>query len=579
MKPTNNDSNIDNSIPKILLNFSIDADDYLEMAMEHMKKSDLESAILFLNNAFQVGKDKCKALGLMMEVYFRKKDYRLAYESACELLSTYKLDADSRARASEILVYSLIKLGKSMAGLFYMAGPGKDIRISQFQQSTEKALENAYSELPDIFNLPKERIKFADQQRLDYNFATFQRAFDLYKNHESAQALRLIESMYETDFEFANREILRGHCLIDLGRYEEAFDVLADVFDKDPRRGDVLFKMCDLVDQYRPELVKMAESLVVCEDPKNEDGAFLLENAVYSASVLELDDLARKWTEILCKMEPNNYKYQMLKAFAMWNVGEKEQAKDLLFGALYKMRWRYPVEYIEKLRFPKRIPIEDRAFPEVLCKKLEILLKKELSNFDERLKDSDFVEALVFLLIQDDYTLDTKTSNAIESSDSPELIKIAKRVCAYPCKPQDHQRWLVGEVLLQKSPKGTILFNKNNYISKVKLRVPKSYDDYVPDLQDSYRQSFAFLCDTDESFLSKLDEVFETMHEEKLYKLFPSTIPLSHIVTYAFLSKFLPDELNNFCIYYGVRVPVVKEIADGFFMLMGEDYGDDDDED
>lgn len=568
MKTKNN--NESNNIMK----FSIKAEDYLRMAKERLEKSDSDTAITFSNNAFELAENKKDSLMLLTQSYFQKEDYDLTLETACELLALYDLNIKEKRTLAEMIACSLINTKRPLAGLYFLALCGFSSTDPHFSPKSLKTIDLAYNDVPNIFDYFEDmcRIKFADEERNEYNVSTYVRVLKLFQEQDYAQALQLVDSMYDNDKDSIGIAELRGRCFVELGRYEEAFSILSEIFKKDHKRGDILFELTRLGEPFRDEVVKLAETLEI------SDVSFFMERAIYSAYVLELDDLALYLTEKNCEIEENSYKYKMLKAFALWNVGEKKQAKDELFTLLYKMRARYPVEYIKKIRFPKRIPLSANVFPDVLCKRLENLIKKDLADFDEKLQDPDFVDAMVFLLTQDNYCPDNKIIIAISESNSPALIPITKRVCAFPCFVQDNQRWLISRLLMNNVQGETIYFDKRGFFTKIDLVLPESFDKYDNDLKEEYAQAFSLLCELDSYCFEKLCNVFEVIHSDKTLRVCSDSIPLSYVVTYAIFSIYASDLRDDFCNYHQIDIPAIKEYAKVIWEILGED-GDDDEED
>lgn len=543
-----------------VFDFSISVSDYLKMADEYAEKGDFNSALIFASNAYALSVDKKEPLLTLAELYYQNGDYGVALDVACEVFSIYDLTVEERKTIIEIIPTSLIKEKKVFAGLYFLSKHG--IQPTNISREDISEIDDSYS-ADDEERESVPPLKFADEKRSEYNKETFLRACDLYNKKEFVDALRLVESMYDEEYDRADRTKLRARCLMELGEKDKSFELLKGLYERDRKNGDLLWEMLPLGPKYYPDITSLIEKFEI------SDNDYAMERAAIVANELELDDLALYISEKAVENSPNNTKMRITAALAEWNAGDKENAKKSLMSVLYGLRYRYPVEYIKKLRFPSRFGFEFFELPQSLVKKLSNAINKELDNFDGKLSDPDFADALVFLLTNDDCELSEGLIEVIEKSKNPELKNIVKRVCIHLCSDTNVQKWLIDSVLLDKYPYGFVTLNTEGFLLSVDLKVPKSYEKFPDFLKFEYRFAFTMLAELDGKFVTQLCDAFEAVFVDELAGIFPEDIPISHVISYALVSKYAPLILGDFTRCNDINAKVVKQYAEGLLDLLG----------
>lgn len=540
------------------LTFTIDYTDCYNMAVEYMELQEYQSALTLANNAYSQSPTR-EILLLLAEIYTKLHNYEMALNCVSAFLYQYNPTPDEVDSLLESAPKSLRATDRIFSCISFLTKFGAADRLPDVSFNVLKDEIDRLMSIDDY----DENLYFSDDERIDYNQKALREATNYANNGEYQKAIDVISDMYDQEtVGRENRKTLLASCYLEIGEKQKAFEIFKDLYLNDKTNSGYLADILCLGDEYKEELKDLLNQFVVT------DNSTSLQRAAAVASELGDDEKAFELVNRLYYTNKGNVHYEVMRAFAMWNLGKTEEAKKYFMQVMYANRIYYPVEFFKGLRYPDRFSLDFIELPKEILKKLYDKVKRGLNDFDENIKSPEYRQAFFYVLTSPDDLFDlTSLMSELDNSESREVIPLLKKVISDLTLPKYVQKFAL-HLIMYKCRKGNIVMNNDGVYVQISLKTPPSYDDFSEELKHEYCYAFSILAEFDEKFGKRLTKVFEKIYLRKYFELFPKAYTLAETVTYMIIMEGAPMFLKSFCRENLMNLETVRPMAASLSKLL-----------
>lgn len=540
------------------ISFSISKNDYIEMANDCLDNDEFNEAIMHANNAYDLGKDR-ELFFIMPQAYYSLDNQEMALACVAELMASYRPTRVDLEYLSGCIAGCLDDRGRHLAAFHFLNvyGTNEDFEI------TETMIEDTYKDLIErAAELKKPKLQFADAERIRYNGETLLRAHKLIVHDDYEGALQLIKSLYDTESDRYER--IRAEALVQdaLGNRERVLEIARIAIKLRPTQG-ILPDFLHYKNSY-PEVVDLFKLFRFSDDD------VAMKDVASLANRYGEFEYAQAVVDSLIDSHPNAICYRIMQALIRWNRGEKEQSKKKYFALLYTMRVKYPVDYIERLRFPDYLEI-GKIVPDVFDKRIFRMVSKDLKELNGKKMSESLKRAIVYLFTDYNYEYGADLIKYFDNLHPDDEHYLMKRLNSDINTPKPMKRFFI-KAMVYKGYKGKFFYNADGYYMHINIKRPPSYESYDDLLREAYADSFSLLADGENSCHKYLIPIYEKINQdEEHYNLDMSKLARAAICVALEEHGAQQILLEDYCTFNGIDISGIDFELDYIRALMGRE--------